>query len=537
MSVNGKQVIFAQLARAQILNGIDVLANAVKETLGPRGRNVLIERAFGAPTVTKDGVTVAKEITLAAKAQNIGAQMVKEVAAHTSGLAGDGTTTATVLAQAIFREGIRAVSAGMDPMDLKRGIDKGVLAAVAALKRMAVPCEDATAIAHVGTIAANGDEAVGAIIARAMERVGKDGVVTVDEGASLDDELDFAEGMQFDRGYLSPYFINSTESMTADFERAYVLLCDKKLSTLRELVPLLEAVATSGKPLLVVAEDVEGEALAALVINQLRGVLKVVAVKAPGFGERRRELLQDLAILTRSTVISEDAGLTLEKTTLDQLGTAAKVHVTKDHTTVVDGGGAKKAIADRVQALRVRVAETKSDYDREQLEERVAKLAGGIAVIKVGAATELEMKEKKARVEDALHATRAAVLEGVVPGGGIALLRVRKSIAAAPTVNPDQAAGLRILLRAVEEPLRQIVRNGGGDPAVVLDAVSKRSGNFGYNAATEEYGDLVDMGIIDPARVTRLALQNAASVAGLLLTTEVAITSRRDDDEAASMGA
>jgi chaperonin GroEL len=535
--MNGKDVVFAHRARAEMLKGIDVLANAVKETLGPRGRNVLIERSFGAPTVTKDGVTVAKEITLAAKVQDIGAQMVKEVASHTSDTVGDGTTTATVLAQAIFREGIRAVSAGMDPMDLKRGIDKGVVAAVAGLKKMAVLCQDSAAIAQVGTISANGDELVGAIIARAMDRVGKDGVVTVEEGASLDNELDLVDGMQFDRGYLSPYFINNATTMTADFERPYVLLCEKKLSTLRELVPLLEAIAKSGKPLLVVAEDVDGEALAALVINQLRGVLKVVAVKAPGFGDRRADMLQDIATLTGGTVISEDAGLTLAKTTLEQLGTAAKVHVTKDDTTIIDGGGSKKAIADRVRALRARIDETKSDYDREKLEERVAKLAGGVAVIKVGAATEVEMKEKKARVEDALHATRAAVLEGIVPGGGIALLRVRKSIAAAPTVNADQAAGVKILLRAVEEPLRQIVRNGGGDPTIVLDEVCKGRGDFGYNAATEEYGDLIAMGIIDPTKVTRLALQNAASVAGLLLTTEVAIASRRSDAAAAMDGA
>jgi chaperonin GroEL len=454
---------------------------------------------------------------------------VKEVASHTSDAAGDGTTTATVLAQAIFREGIRAVAAGMDPMSLKRGIDKGVLAAVAGLKRMSVECQDAKAITQVGTISANGDESIGAIIARAMDRVGKDGVVTVEEGASLDNELEMVEGMQFDRGYLSPYFVNGADSMTVDFERAFVLLSEKKLSTLRDLVPLLEAVAKSGRPLLVIAEDVDGEALAALVINQLRGILKVAAVKAPGFGDRRKDMLQDLATLTGGTVISEDAGLTLAKTTLDQLGTAAKIHVTKDDTTIIDGGGSKKAIADRVEWLRAQVAETKSDYDREKLEERLAKLAGGVALIKVGAASEVEMKEKKARVEDALHATRAAVLEGIVPGGGIALLRVRKSIAAAPTVNSDQAAGLRVLMRAVEEPLRQIVRNGGGDAAVVLDRVSKGPANFGYDAATEQYGDLIEMGIIDPTKVTRLALQNAASVAGLLLTTEVAICSQASD--------
>jgi chaperonin GroEL len=533
--MSGKDVVFAQRARAEMLKGIDVLANAVKKTLGPRGRNVLIDRSFGAPTVTKDGVTVAKEISLASKVQDLGAQMVKEVASHTSDTAGDGTTTATVLAQAIFREGIRAVSAGMDPMDLKRGIDKGVIAAVAALKRMSVPCQDATAIKQIGTISANGDESVGAIIARAMDQVGKDGVITVEEGASLDNELDLVEGMQFDRGYLSPYFINNTETMAVDLEKPYVLLCEKKLSSVREFVPLLEAVAKSGRPLLVIAEDVDGEALTVLVVNQLRGVLKVAAVKAPGFGDRRKDMLQDVAVVTGATVISEDVGLTLAKTTLEQLGTAKKIRISKDDTTIVDGGGTKKAIAARVEQLRAQIEETKSDYDREKLEERVAKLAGGVAVIKVGAATEVEMKEKKARVEDALHATRAAVQEGVVPGGGVALLRVRKSIGAAATVNADQAAGLRILLRAVEEPLRQIVRNGGGDPAVVLDHVQKSLGSFGYNAATEEYGDLVEMGVIDPTKVTRLALQNAASVAGLLLTTEAAVTSRPDEDAVLSL--
>jgi chaperonin GroEL len=523
--VTGKQLLFAQQARGEMLRGIDVLANAVKETLGPKGRNVLIERGFGAPTVTKDGVTVAKEISLADKFQDLGAQMVKEVASHTSDTAGDGTTTATVLAQAIFKQGIKAVSAGMDPMDLKRGLDKGVAAAIAALKKISQPCEDMAAIAQVGTISANGDASVGEIIARAMKQVGKDGVITVEEGASLDNELDLVEGMQFDRGYLSPYFINKTDTMSVELEEPYVLICEKKLSNLRELLPVLEGIAKSGKPLLLIAEDVEGEALAALVVNQLRGVLKVVAIKAPGFGDRRKAMLEDVAVLTASTVISEDAGLTLAKTTLEQLGTAKKVRVTKEHTTIIDGGGKKKAIQARVQQLRAEIEKTTSDYDREKLEERLAKLAGGVAVIKVGAATEVEMKEKKARVEDALHATRAAVEEGVVPGGGVALLRVRKAIAAVPTANADQAAGLRILLRAVEEPLRQIVRNGGGDPAVVLDKVQSGVGNFGFNAATEEYGDLVAMGIIDPTKVTRLALQNAASVAGLLLTTEAAVTS------------
>ncbi len=523
--MTGKQLLFAQRARGEMLKGIDVLANAVKETLGPKGRNVLIERGFGAPTVTKDGVTVAKEISLGDRFQDLGAQMVKEVASHTSDTAGDGTTTATVLAQAIFREGVKAVSAGMDPMDLKRGLDKGVAAAIAALKKMSKPCEDAIGIAQVGTISANGDVSVGQIIARAMKQVGKEGVITVEEGASLDDELDFVEGMQFDRGYLSPYFINKPETMCVELEQPYVLLCEKRLSSIRELLPVLEGIAKSGKPLLIVAEDVEGEALAALVVNQLRGILKVVAVKSPGFGDRRKAMLEDVAVLTASTVISEDAGLTLAKATLEQLGTAKKVRVTKEHTTIVDGGGKKKAIEARVQQLRTEIEKTTSDYDREKLEERLAKLAGGVAVIKVGAATEVEMKEKKARVEDALHATRAAVEEGIVPGGGVALLRARKAIAAVTTANADQAAGVRILLRAVEEPLRQIVRNGAGDPAVVLDKVQSGVGNFGFNAATEEYGDLVAMGIIDPTKVTRLALQNAASVAGLLLTTEAAVTS------------
>jgi chaperonin GroEL len=523
--MNGKDVAFADHARAQLLQGIDVLANAVKETLGPRGRNVLIERSSGPPTVTKDGVTVANEITLAAKIQNLGAQMVKEVASHTSDTAGDGTTTATVLAQAIVREGIKAVSAGVDPMDLKRGIDKGLLAAVAGIKKMAVKCEDSKSIAHVGTIAANGDDSVGEIIARAMRRVGNNGVVTVEEGTSLDNELEVVAGMQFDRGYLSPYFINDMDTMSVELEKPYLLLCEKRLSTMRELVPLLEAIAKSGRPLLIVADDVDSEALAVLVINQLRGVLKAAAVKTPGFGDLRKDMLQDIAILTGATVISEAAGLTLAKTTLEQLGTAKRVRVTKDSTTIIDGAGSKKDVADRVQALRAMIEDTKSGYDREKVEERVAKLAGGVAVIKVGAASEIEMKERMGRVGDALHATRAAVLEGTVPGGGVALLRVRKSIAAAPTVNADQAAGLRILARAVEEPFRQIVRNGGGDPAVVLDTVSKRAGNFGYNAATEEYGDLVEFGVMDPAKVTRLALQNAVSVAGLLLTTEAAVTS------------
>jgi chaperonin GroEL len=523
--MTGKQLLFAGQARAEMLKGVNMLANAVRETLGPRGRNVLIDKSWGAPTVTKDGVTVAKEITLENKFQNIGAQMVKEVASQTSDMAGDGTTTATVLAQAIYREGLKAVTAGMDPMDLKRGIEKGAAAAAEGLKRISTPCKDTKAIAQVGSISANSDESVGKIIAEAMEAVGKEGVITVEEGASIEDQLELVEGMQFDRGYLSPYFINNQETMSVEFDEPYILLYDKKISGIRDFLPLLEAVAKSGKPLLAIAEDLESEALALLVVNNLRGVFKTAAVKSPGFGDRRKAMLEDLAILTGGKVISEEVGLTLEKATLEDLGTAKKVRVSKDDTTIVDGGGNKKAIKGRVAELRRQIEDTKSDYDVEKLEERVAKLAGGVAVVKVGAASEVEMKEKKARVEDALHATRAAVQEGVVPGGGVALLRVRKAIEAAETGNDDQAAGVRILLRAIEEPLRQIVRNGGGDPAVVLNKVKEGSGNFGFNAATEEYGDMVKMGVIDPTKVTRLALQNAVSVAGLLLTTEAAVVS------------
>jgi chaperonin GroEL len=536
----GKQLMFAQQIRAEMMQGVDVLANAVKGTLGPRGRNVLIEKSHGAPVITKDGVTVAKEIVLEAKFRNIGAQMVKEVASHTSDTAGDGTTTATVLAQAIFREGIKAVSAGVDPMDLKRGLDKGVIAAVAAIAKLAAPCADPTAIAQVGTISANGDASIGEIIALAMKNVGKEGVITVEESRTMETQLDVVEGMQFDRGYLSPYFINTAATMSVEHERAHVLLCEKKISTIREFVPVLELVARSGRPLLVIAEDVEGEALAALVLNNLQGILKAVAVKAPGFGDRRKAMLQDIALLTGGTVISEEIGLTLATAKLEHLGTAKKIRVTKDDTTIVDASGNKAAIEGRVKEIRAEIATTTSDYDREKLEERVAKLVGGVAVIKVGAATEVEMKEKKARVEDALHATRAAVQEGIVPGGGVALLRVRKAISAVATANADQAAGIRILLRAIEEPLRQIVRNGGVDPGVVLAAVQQGKGSFGYNAATEEYGDLVAMGVIDPAKVTRLALQNAASVAGLLLTTEAGIVTMSGDDDplgaAAGMG-
>ena len=511
-----KQLLFAQEARVEILKGVNVLANAVRETLGPRGRNVLIERAGGVPTVTKDGVTVAQEIEIGNPFQNIGVQMAKEVASQTSDTAGDGTTTATVLAQAILREGMKAVAAGMDPMDLKRGIDKGAAAAIEALQAISVKCKDTKAIAQVGMISANGDESVGAIIAQAMEAVGKEGVITVEEGQSLDNQLELVEGMQFDRGYLSPVVL----------EKPYILLYDKKIAGMREILPLLESLTKTARPLLVIAEDVSSDALALFVVNTLRGAFRSAAVKAPGYGDRRKALLEDLAVLTGGTLIDEDAGLTLEKATLADLGSAKSVRITKDHTTIVDGAGNATAIKARVRELRRQAEETSSDYDREKLEERVAKLAGGVAIVKVGAASEVEMKETKARVEDALHATRAAVEEGVVPGGGVALLRVRKAIAAAPVANTDQAAGLRILLRAIEEPLRQIVRNGGGDASVVLDKVKGGKGNYGYNAATETFGDMVEMGVIDPTKVTRLALQNAVSVAGLLLTTETAVVSR-----------
>ncbi len=526
-----KQLLFAQDARSELLKGVNLLADAVKETLGPKGRNVLLEKSWGAPTVTKDGVTVAKEIELADRFQNIGAQMVKEVATKTSDAAGDGTTTATVLAQAIFREGLKAVAAGMDPMDLKRGIEKGTAAAVEELKQLSKPCEDSEAIAQVGTISANADEEIGKIIADAMEKVGKEGVITVEEGSSIENELELVEGMQFDRGYLSPYFISDKETMSAELEEPYILLHDKKISNISDLLPVLEAVAKAGKPMLIVAEDIEGEALATLVVNTLRGILKVAAVKAPGFGDRRKAMLQDIAILTGGKVISEEVGLSLEKVQVDDLGTAKKVRLTKEDTTIVAGGGEKSAIEGRVKELRQQIEDTTSDYDREKLEERMAKLAGGVAIVKVGAATEIEMKEKKARVEDALHATRAAVEEGVVPGGGVALLRMRKAIEASKTQNEDQAAGVKILLRAIEEPLRQIVRNGGGDPSVILNKVKEGNGPFGFNAATEEYGDLVEMGIIDPTKVTRLALQNAVSVAGLMLTTEAAIAELPKEEE------
>jgi chaperonin GroEL len=531
-----KQLMFSQQARAEMLKGVNILANAVKETLGPKGRNVLIEKSFGAPLVTKDGVTVAKEITLENKIQNIGAQMVKEVASKTSDTAGDGTTTATVLAQAIFREGLKAVESGMDPMDLKRGIEKGTVAAIEELKKLSKPCKDATAIAQVGTISANADESVGQIIAEAMAKVGKEGVITIEEGSSIENELELVEGMQFDRGYLSPYFINDQATMSAQLENPFILIHDKKISNIRELLPVLEQVAKAGRPLLVIAEDLEGEALATLVVNNLRGVLKAAAVKAPGFGDRRKAMLQDIAVLTGGKVISEEVGLSLEKAVLADMGTAKKIRISKEETTIVDGGGKKTAIQGRVKELQQQIEETTSDYDREKLEERVAKLAGGVALVKVGAATEVEMKEKKARVEDALHATRAAVQEGIVPGGGVALIRARKAVEALALDSEDQRAGLRILLRAMEEPLRQIVANGGADAAVVLNKVKEGKGSFGYNAATDEYGDMVQMGIIDPTKVTRLALQNAVSVAGLLLTTEAAITDKPEKESRASAG-
>ena len=521
--MSAKEVKFSDDARARMVKGVNVLANAVKVTLGPKGRNVVLDKAFGAPTVTKDGVSVAKEIELEDKFENMGAQMVKEVSSQTSDVAGDGTTTATVLAQAIVREGMKAVTAGMNPMDLKRGIDKAVIAAVAELQKLSKPCADSKAIAQVGTISANADELIGKIISDAMDKVGKEGVITVEEGTSLDNELDVVEGMQFDRGYLSPYFVNNQESMSAELDDPYILIHDKKISNIRELLPVLEGVAKSGKPLLIIAEDVEGEALATLVVNSIRGIVKVCAVKAPGFGDRRKAMLQDIAVLTGGTVISEEVGLSLEKATLDDLGNAKKVQITKENTTVIDGAGRKQEIEARVAQIRAQIEETSSDYDREKLQERVAKLAGGVAVIKVGAATEMEMKEKKARVEDALHATRAAVEEGVVPGGGVALIRAMAAVTKLKGDNHDQDIGISIARRAMEEPLRQICSNAGDEPSVVLNKVAEGKGNYGYNAASGEYGDMIDMGILDPTKVTRSALQNAASVAGLIITTEAMV--------------
>ena len=531
-----KEVIFSDEARQRMMRGVNILADAVKVTLGPKGRNAVLEKSFGAPTITKDGVSVAKEIELADRFENMGAQMVKEVASHTSDEAGDGTTTATVLAQAILREGLKAVAAGMNPMDLKRGIDKAGIKIVEELRTLSRPCEDDKAIAQVGTISANADDSIGNIIAEAMSKVGKEGVITVEEGSALENELDVVEGMQFDRGYLSPYFINDNESQSVELENPYILLHDKKISNIRDLLPLLEGIAKSGQPLLIVAEDVEGEALATLVVNNIRGIVKVAAVKAPGFGDRRKAMLEDIAILTGGTVISEEVGLSLEKATLNDMGQAKKIQITKENTTLIDGAGQADTIKGRVEQIRKQIEDATSDYDREKLQERVAKLSGGVAVIKVGAATEIEMKEKKARVEDALHATRAAVEEGVVPGGGVALLRAVDAAGDLKVDNHDQEMGVKILRRAVEEPLRQIVANAGDDASVILNKVRESDGAHGYNAATGEYGDLLEMGILDPTKVTRLALQNATSVAGLLLTTEAMVAELPKEESAAGGG-
>ena len=531
-----KDVRFSDDARQRMFKGVNILANAVKVTLGPKGRNAVLDKSFGAPTVTKDGVSVAKEIELKDKFENMGAQMVKEVASNTSDEAGDGTTTATVLAQAIIREGLKAVAAGINPMDLKRGIDQAVTVATEELKKISKPAKDPKSIAQVATISANADESIGKTIADAMAKVGKEGVITVEEGSGLENELEVVEGMQFDRGYLSPYFINNQQSQSAELEKPLILLVDKKISNIRELLPLLEAIAKGGRQLLIVAEDVEGEALATLVVNTIRGIVKVAAVKAPGFGDRRKAMLQDIAILTGGTVISDEVGLSLEKATLNDLGEAKKILVEKENTTIIDGAGKAADIKGRVESIRQQIEEATSDYDKEKLQERVAKLSGGVAVIKVGAATEIEMKEKKARVEDALHATRAAVEEGVVPGGGVALVRALKAIEKLVGKNEDQTTGIKILARSIEEPLRQIVANAGEDAAVVLNRVREGKGTFGYNAATGEYGDMIEMGILDPTKVTRLALQNAASVAGLLLTTEVMIAESPKEEEHAHGG-
>jgi chaperonin GroEL len=533
-----KDIRFGEDARARMVRGVNVLANAVKATLGPKGRNVVLEKSFGAPTITKDGVSVAKEIELADKFENMGAQMVKEVASKTSDVAGDGTTTATVLAQALIREGMKAVAAGMNPMDLKRGIDKAVTEATGELKKLSKPCSTSKEIAQVGSISANSDSDIGELIAKAMDKVGKEGVITVEEGSGLDNELDVVEGMQFDRGYLSPYFINNQQSMSAELDDPFILLHDKKISNVRDLLPVLEGVAKAGKPLLIVAEEVEGEALATLVVNTIRGIVKVCAVKAPGFGDRRKAMLEDMAILTGGTVISEEVGLSLEKATIKDLGRAKKIQVSKENTTIIDGAGAADGIQTRIKQIKAQIEETSSDYDREKLQERVAKLAGGVAVIKVGAATEVEMKEKKARVEDALHATRAAVEEGIVPGGGVALLRAKAAIANLKGANEDQSHGIAIALRAMEAPLREIVTNAGDEPSVILNKVLDGSGNFGYNAANGEFGDMVQFGILDPTKVTRTALQNAASIAGLMITTEamVAEAPKKEEPAAGGMG-
>ncbi|MDG6348065.1 chaperonin GroEL [Luteimonas sp. 8-5] len=532
-----KEIRFGEDARSKMVRGVNTLANAVKATLGPKGRNVVLEKSYGAPTITKDGVSVAKEIELADKFENMGAQMVKEVASKTSDNAGDGTTTATVLAQALIREGSKAVAAGMNPMDLKRGIDQAVKAAIEELKKISKPTADDKAIAQVGTISANSDESIGAIIADAMKKVGKEGVITVEEGSGLDNELDVVEGMQFDRGYLSPYFINNQQSMSAELDDPFILLHDKKISNVRDLLPVLEGVAKAGKPLLIVAEEVEGEALATLVVNTIRGIVKVCAVKAPGFGDRRKAMLEDMAVLTGGTVISEEVGLSLEKATIKDLGRAKKIQVSKENTTIIDGAGNTGDIESRIKQIKAQIEETSSDYDREKLQERVAKLAGGVAVIKVGASTEIEMKEKKARVEDALHATRAAVEEGVVPGGGVALLRAKAAIESLKGANEDQTHGIAIALRAMEAPLREIVTNAGEEPSVIVNKVKDGKGNFGYNAANGEFGDMVEFGILDPTKVTRTALQNAASIAGLMITTEAMVAELPKKDEPAMPGA
>jgi len=527
--MSAKDVKFSSEARDLMMSGVNTLADAVKVTLGPKGRNVVLDKSFGSPAITKDGVTVAQEIELDGKFENMGAQMVKEVASKTNDIAGDGTTTATVLAQSLISEGVKSVAAGMNPMDLKRGIDKATEAVVATLQKSSQPCKDSDSITQVGTISANSDISVGAIIAKAMEKVGKEGVITVEEGSTLENELDVVEGMQFDRGYLSPYFINNQESMTADLEQPSILLHDAKISNIRDLLPALEAVQKAGKPLLIIAEDIEGEALATLVVNNMRGIVKVAAVKAPGFGDRRKAILEDIAVLTGGTVISEEVGLSLEGITEDQLGTAKRVEIGKDNTTVIDGAGAKKDISARIGQIKTQIDATSSDYDREKLQERLAKLSGGVAVIKVGAATEVEMKEKKDRVDDALHATRAAVEEGVVPGGGVAFVRAISSLDKVKGDNSDQDVGISICRRALEAPLRQIVSNGGGEASVVLNEVLNGKGNYGYNAATEDYGDMLKMGILDPTKVTRAALQHAASISGLMITTEAMVTDMPQD--------
>jgi chaperonin GroEL len=536
--MSAKEVIFGNSARQRMLKGVNVLADAVKVTLGPKGRNVVLDKSFGSPVITKDGVSVAKEIELEDKFENMGAQMVKEVASKANDEAGDGTTTATVLAQSIISEGLKAVAAGMNPMDLKRGIDKAVIAAVAELKELSRPCDNTKAIAQVGTISANSDTTIGEIIASAMERVGKEGVITVEEGTGLNDELEVVEGMQFDRGYLSPYFITNQENGTVELDHPFILLVDKKIANIRELLPVLEGVAKSGKPLLLIAEDVEGEALATLVVNNMRGIVKAAAVKAPGFGDRRKAMLQDIAVLSGATVISEEIGMELDKATLEHLGTAKRVVINKDNTTIVDGNGDEAAIKGRVSQIRQQIEETSSDYDREKLQERLAKLAGGVAVIKVGAATEVEMKEKKMRVEDALHATRAAVEEGVVPGGGVALVRAASKLGALRGDNEDQNVGIKLALRAMEAPLRQIASNAGAEGSVVANNVKNGEGNYGYNAGNDTYGDMLDMGILDPTKVTRSALQFASSVAGLMITTEamVAELPKKDAPAAPDMG-